>query len=237
MAKYSRRTSAEERKNIRRATFFGFLTLIAIVLFFFFGLPVVAKFAAFLTDIRQSSTPVDINDTTPPAPPRIEEPVKYTNEFKVEINGNTEPGATVLLYMNGKEEELLANKNGEFNYDWSLKDGENKIYAKAKDAAGNESQESDIYIVIFDDESPELDITSPENGKEFFGSQERQINIQGQTEEGASLTINNRVVAVDSDGAFTFVTTLGDGDNIFNFKVKDQAGNETEKDLTVHFTP
>lgn len=237
MARYSRRATTEEKKNIRKATYFGILTIVALILFFFFGLPAVAKFAAFLTDIRQSSTPVDINDTTPPAPPRIQEPDRYTKEYSVEIKGNTEAGATVLLYPDGKEEELLANKDGEFTYTWSLDDGENKIYAKAKDAAGNESQESDIYYITFDDEDPELEISSPEDGKQFFGSSERQITIQGQTEGGVNLTINNRVVAVDEDGSFTFVTTLGDGENNFNFKAKDAAGNETEKDLKVHFTP
>ncbi|MEJ2441808.1 MAG: hypothetical protein P8Y06_02730, partial [Patescibacteria group bacterium] len=74
-------------------------------------------------------------------------------------------------------------------------------------------------------------------GKEFYGAKERQITIEGVTEEGVSLTINDRVVAVDEDGGFAFSTTLGEGENNFNIKSADKAGNQTEMDFKVSFTP
>lgn len=237
MARYSRRKSTEEKKNIRKAFLYGLLTIGAIVALLFFGLPSVAKFAGFLSDLRSSNQPVDINDTTPPAPPTINEPPEVTNEVAIEITGKTEPGATIILFVNGDEEELLANKDGEFNYDWELLDGDNRISAKAKDAAGNESQETQTYEVTYDDEPPELTVNSPEDGKEFFGSRERQVTIEGTTEEGASVIINERVVVVDSEGNFTFLTTLSDGENNFTIKARDRAENETGQSLTLHFTP
>jgi bacillopeptidase F len=236
MARYSRRATKEQQKNIRRAVFFGILTLGVFLLFFFFGLPTVARFAAFLTELRTSTQPVEINDTTPPAPPKLEEPHEYTNKTSIEIEGTTEPGATVTIYANSNEEEVLANKNGEFSFDWSLLDGDNKIYAKSKDAAGNESQESKVYYVTYDNDPPELTITSPEDGKTFYGSQERQITIEGNTEEGASVTVNDRLVVVDSQGEFTFATSLSDGENKFMVKATDKAGNTEETELTVNYS-
>lgn len=237
MARYSRRRSVEERKNVRRAFFFGILTIGVLLLFLFFGLPTVAKFAAFLHDLRSTNQPVDVTDTTPPAPPKINDLPEFTNETSLDISGRSEPGATILIEENGKEDEVLANKDGEFQYTWSLLDGQNKISAKAKDAAGNESVESDVQLVTYDNQPPDLSIDSPQDGASFYGSKERQLTIKGHTEENASVTINDRIVVVDSLGDFSLSTTLSDGDNSFDVTAKDQAGNETKSSFTVHYSP
>jgi hypothetical protein len=235
--RYSRLARTEERQSIRRAIFFTFLTIISIFAFIFLGLPVLAKFAGFLTDIKKSGLPIERNDTTPPAPPKLDSLPEYTNEFSVEIKGTTEAGASVILFLNNDEEELVVNKDGEFNFTFKLDKGENTVSVKARDAAGNESQVTDTYKIIFDNEPPELEITSPEDGKEFYGSKERQVSINGKTEESASVTINDRIVAVDVSGNFTFVTTLSEGENGFTIKTEDKAGNSNEASLTLRFTP
>jgi len=235
--RYSRLARTEERQSIRRAIFFTFLTVVSIFAFIFLGLPVLAKFAGFLTDLKKSGLPIERNDTTPPAPPKLDNLPEYTNEFSVEIKGTTEAGASVTLFLNNDEEELVVNKDGEFNFTFKLDKGENTVSVKARDAAGNESQETDVYKIIFDNEPPELEITSPEDGKEFYGSKERQVSINGKTEENASVTINDRIVAVDVSGNFTFVTTLSEGENGFTIKTEDKAGNSTEASLTLRFTP
>jgi hypothetical protein len=237
MARYSRLARTEEKKNIKRAILFGGLTVGIIIAFIFFGLPLVARLAGFLTDLKKSGSPIEISDTTPPAPPILERFAEYTKDQQLKISGKTEPGAIVTLFLNTNDEEIIANKNGEFNYTFKLRKGENTISVRAKDSAGNESQESKIYEVIFDNESPDLEITSPEEGKEYYGSKERQITIEGLTEDGVSLTINDRIVAVEEDGTFTFLTTLNEGKNNFNIKSTDKAGNQTEMDFAVSFTP
>ena len=234
---YSRYVTTEERRNLRRALLFGLLTIAAIIGLLFFGLPSVAKFAAFLSDLRGSTQPVDKNDTTPPAPPRLGQLPEATNKTEIEINGTTEEVANVILSLNGKEEEIVADSEGKFVFSFPLKDGENLISAKAKDRAGNESQESKVYSVTFDDEKPDLEISSPADGTSFFGEKQRQVTVQGKTEVGVTLTINDRIVKVEEDGSFTFLTTLGEGANSFNLKSTDKAGNQTEKTISVNFSP
>lgn len=237
MPRYSRRQTVEERKNVRRAFFFGILTIGILLLFLYFGLPTVVKFAAFLHDLRSSNQPVDVTDTTPPAPPKLSDLPEFTNKTTLDISGNSEPGATILIEENGKEDEVLANKSGEFTYSWSLLNGENKISAKAKDASGNESLESSVQIVTFDNKPPDVTISQPNDGQTFYGSKERQLTISGNTEDSASATINDRIVVVDSQGNFSLTTTLSDGDNNFKVIVQDHAGNQTEKSFTVHYQP
>ena len=235
--RYSRLASTEERRNLRRAFSFAILTIGAILGLLFFGLPSVAKFAAFLTDLRKSSLPVDKNDTTPPAPPRLARLPDATNKQELEITGSTEDGATVILTINDKEEEVTSDSEGKFFFSYPLKKGENEISAKAKDAAGNESQKTPASTVLFDDEAPPLDISSPSDGSQFYEEKQRQAVIKGTTEPGVTLTINNRLVKVEEDGSFTFATTLSEGSNSFNFKSTDKAENQTEKTIKVSFSP
>lgn len=235
MSKYSRRAKTQERKNKRSAFFFFTLTIIAIMAFIFFGLPAIAKFAAFLNDFRTSTEPVESTDTTPPPPPRLSTLPNATNSQSLEIKGRTEPGAIVVLSLNGEDVEIVANSEGEFTHDFRLKDGVNEISAKAKDAAGNESRKTTAYEVVYDNDPPELEITSPEDKAEFFGAQERQVTIQGRTEEGAKVTINSRQVVVENDGTFRFATTLSEGENKFTIKAEDTATNSEEKEITLYF--
>lgn len=231
-----RYTNIEQVKNRRKATFFILLAGAIVVFLFFYGLPLIARFSTFIADLRKDSQPVDITDTTPPAPPRISSLPEVTKETVVEIDGSTEEGATVILYLNSKEEELVADRDGDFTFDFRLNDGKNSISAMAIDRAGNESQESKTIIVTYDNEPPELLIESPTDGESFFGAPQRQLTIKGTTDEGASVTINDRVVVVNSDGTFTFATTLSDGENTFSIKSVDRAENETETSISVTYS-
>lgn len=235
--RYSRLTRIEEKKNIRRAYFFGALTIGLILLFIFLGLPTVAKFAAFLSDLRKSGETPEVADTTPPAPPRLEPLPEATNNPEIEIKGSTEPGATVVLNLNEGEQELLANKEGTFSYKFSLIDGENSVLAYAVDSAGNESQKSKVVKIVYDDDPPELEITKPEDQSKYYGAKQRQQVIEGVTEEGARVEVNQRITVVEADGSFSYATSLSEGENQFVVKASDKAENATEKTLTLHFSP
>jgi len=233
---YSRLRTTEEKRNIRTAVLLGGFTIVLIFGVFIFGLPTVAKFAAFLADLRKSGEPVEINDTTPPAPPRFDPLPEATNKMSVEVLGESEPGATVILIFNGENEEVVANNEGSFRRTFELNKGENTLRASAKDSSGNESQKTDAVSIIFDDDEPSLEISSPSDGSSFFGSKQRQLVIEGSTDPGSSLSINDRFVLVEEDGSFAFATTLSEGENTFNLKALDKAGNQTEKSFKVTFS-
>jgi len=73
MKRYSRLASVEERKNIKKAYWYVILSILALVFLIFFGLPTLVKFAGFIGDVAKSDKPVEINDTTPPAPPQFDQ--------------------------------------------------------------------------------------------------------------------------------------------------------------------
>lgn len=234
---YSRLASAEEKRNIRRAVTFGVLTVAAVLALFIFGLPTVAKFAAFLTDLRKTSLPIEKNDTTPPPPPRIDNLPDATNKSALDVKGAAEAGSTAILTFNGESQEVVVGNDGDFVFSLALDDGENKLSFLAKDEAGNESQKTQTYTVVFDNKEPKLEVNSPSDGAEFFGSSQRQVTIQGSTEPEIELTINERPIKVEDNGNFTYATTLSEGNNTFNIKAVDKAENTTEKSLTLKFSP
>ncbi len=245
MAKhYSRRSTIEERKNRRKTVLYLVLTGVALVLLVFLGIPAIARFSGYITDIGKSDDPVQISDTTPPAPPRLDEIPDATNNREVIIKGSSEPGATVVIVLDGISEEVLVNDDGEFSYTMVLVGGENEVYAFTKDIAGNESTDTQTYTIVFDQNPPDLTINSPSDGSAFYGSKQRQVVIEGETNPESNVTIakggnedsSGRYVAVDEEGKFTFATTLSEGENVFVIKSEDAAGNSTETTLTFQYS-
>jgi bacillopeptidase F len=236
MTKYkSRLAKTEERKHYRSAFIYIFLTITIFILFVIFGIPSIAKFAAFLTNIRSTGQPVTKSDSTPPVTPRIDPLPEFTNNESIDLKGNTESGATVVIKLNSKEHEVLADKNGDFLYPMKLKTGKNTVSVYSKDSSGNTSPKTDSISIILDNDAPDLEITSPPDGSEYYGSKQRQAIIEGSSENGVSMTINDRVVVVDDDGTFSFLTSLTEGDNNFTIIATDQAGNSSEKQITLKY--
>jgi hypothetical protein len=235
--RYSRLESVEEKNNLRSAIVLIILSIAVVVVLIVVGIPTVGKVATFVSGLRGGNTPITLNDKTPPAPPTFKNLPDFTNQGAVSIAGSAEPGATVKLTFDGKEQDTLVDKDGNFSFqNLTLQTGDNTFFAFAVDSAGNISQKSIDKKIIYDNKPPTLSVDSPADGSKFFGSGQRQVTIQGTTDSGSGVTINDRIVSVDDSGKFQYTLTLNDGDNKFAIKSVDQAGNSTEKDITLNFS-
>jgi len=234
---YSRLQSVEEKRNLRSTLLFATLTIAVIVLLIFVGVPLFGRLTIFISDLHGGTKTITKTDTTPPAPPRLSNFPVFTNQQSASISGSAEAGSTIKLTFNGSGQETLADTNGNFSFSLQLADGDNNFSAIAVDASGNQSQQSQNYKITFDNKPPSLTVTSPSDGTSFFGSNQRQVTIQGTTDVSCQLTINDRIVSVNDSGSFQYTTTLNDGSNAFAVKSTDQAGNLTEKDITLNFNP
>ena len=236
--RYSRLQSVEEKKNTTHAALFIILTIAIVAVLFFFGIPALSRVVYFVSNLKKTNTPIQTTDTTPPPPPRFNSFSSFTNQQTVNISGNAEPGSTVKLTFNGQEHASLVDKDGNFSFtNLTLNSGTNTFSGISIDSAGNQSQKTQDYTITFDNKPPSLTINSPSDGSQFFGSNQRQITIEGTTDPGDQITINGRIVAVDDSGNFQYTTTLNDGQNTFTAIATDQAGNTTEKDFTLNFSP
>jgi hypothetical protein len=235
--KYSRFESIEEKRNFRSAVILIILTIAVVIILIVVGIPTVGKVATFVSSLRGGNSPITSTDKTPPAPPTFKTLPDFTNQAAASISGTAEPSATVKLTFNGNEQDTLVDKDGNFSFqNLTLQNGDNTFFAFAVDSSGNISQKSLEKKIVYDNKPPALSVDSPMDGSKFFGSGQRQVTIQGTTDSGANVTINDRIVSVDDSGKFQYTLTLEDGDNKFAIKSIDQAGNSTEKDITLNFS-
>lgn len=234
---YSRLKKIQNKRNIKNAFIFIFLSFAMLAFFIFIGIPLLIKYTSFISDIRKSSEPIEKNDDTPPPPPRIDTIPESTNELEIKIGGKSEPGATLKIFYNSDKKEVLANNEGYFSTDINLAEGNNTITFQAMDKSGNESQKTKSFNIVYDNEPPELTIKSPENNITLYGSNHRQLTIAGVSEKNTRVYINERIVVVDDEGIFSFTTSLTEGENSFNIVAEDEAGNKTEQSLTVNYIP
>lgn len=237
LRRLSRLRRKEEARSLHQAFLFGILTIILLLLLIFWGIPTLIRMAIFLGNIRGSSLPVETEDTLPPTPPALSPLPSATNSAKVNLRGFAEAGSTVEIFLNNiSERKLIAEKNGTFvASEITLNSGRNEIAAEATDNAGNTSQKSGKIVIFYDITPPELTISEPAD-RSYFSGMENQIKIVGKTEEDITVTVNDRFVIVGSEGNFEFVFTLSDGENLIRIVATDQAGNKTEKELTVSYS-
>jgi len=228
----------EEKKSLKQAFFFVFLTILLIIFLIFIGIPFLIKMVAFLGDIHSSKQKVEMEDSIIPMTPIIDLPFEATKSAKINLSGFTEQGLQVKLIVN-KEivQEAIADKNGAFLFsNISLHSGENKIKVQAISLSGKKSSLSLEKSVIFDDQAPELEIIFPKDKDKFF-DKDKQINIKGKTEADVNVYANGRFSAADSNGDFSVGLNLKEGENKIQVKVKDKAGNEATKEITVTYIP
>ncbi|MGB9635643.1 MAG: Ig-like domain-containing protein [Thermoplasmata archaeon] len=110
---------------------------------------------------------------------------------------------------------MLSNQR--FSVSILLSEGENTIRISAMDVAGNVN--SRYFTVTLDTTPPPLNLSLPQTVTN------PQITINGSTEPGAKLFINNVSVYVDAKGNFSYQLNLTKGVNFITVNLTDTIGN------------
>ena len=154
-----------------------------------------------------------------------------TDELK--IIGKTEPGVDVVLvfYLNDEEiDRAHVGPDGTFQLEFQPpEEGDYPLCIAVEDAEGRRS-DCVSFTYRYDVTPPMLlrllEPTTPEvNGDE--------VTLQGETEAGATLTLNGEAVPVAEDGHFAITVPLSLGDNPFLLESCDAAGNCASLDFTL----
>lgn len=224
----------KQSKNRKKSRFYILLSIIFVVVMFKWGIPLFMDFVAG-NGAQKVNTIVDI---IPPQSPVISALPEATNSANVVIEGFTEKGAQIELLVNDLVEKIsVADETGAFTFESSLISGQNRVQLRAKDAAGNESM-SEVSLVVFDNKPVELTVASPKDGSEYFGKNNQVIDINGSVNKTeAQVLINNSFVLVNRDGSFIHRFMLAGGENTIKVVALDKAGNTTEKNLKLVYTP
>ena len=170
-------------------------------------------------------------------PPVLDPLPGATNSGRIAVSGYAAKESNVLIFVNGSEEmKIVADKDGKFSTQLvPIKEGENTLYAIVA-ASDSQSSPSATYTVNYKKNEPKLEISSPQDGDQFRDDQ-KEITIAGATDEDNRVLINDRLVIVDVQGNFSYSVRLSDGENTFKIQAYDNAGNKTEKELKVTYSP
>lgn len=223
---------------MRRAFFFGFLTLFLVIILLFVGIPILIRLAVFLGEVKKTPEAIDTGDTFPPPPVRMHPLPEATNSARLSLSGFAEAGSTVEIFLDDSFAfKVLTKNDGTFlTNSLELENGNNEIYAIAIDEAGNKSLESEKQLVYLDVSQPDLSVTEPEDGATISGP-ENTIIVKGVSEADVDLRLNGRVVLVDQEGNFSHQLSLVEGENQIRLIATDKAGNTTEKEIVLNFQP
>ena len=233
------RLSKSFQKKSRNTLIISILAIVGIIfLLFRYGLPFISD-ASFIFGRATSTDEVKEQsleeDQTFVPIPNIDSLPKATNESEITLTGTSLPGLKIDIFLNGaKVKTALVNSNGDFDATLDLTEGENIIKTKAIKNNIN-SDFSNSTIVIFKKKEPELSIDSPSDGAEISG--QNPIEVKGKTDPGSSVIVNDFQAITNSNGDWSYLLTLRQGDNEIKVSTIDSASNKAEKVIRVKYSP
>ncbi len=213
----------EERATVKRIFYLSFLSVLLAIFVFTLGISLLGKFAevlnTFLGKKEESKSEKSII-----RPPTFNPLPQATNSAKLIVSGFSEEETTIDIYLNSEKIDKTEVRDGKFIYEeLFLKNGENKISAKAITKSGLESDFSQTETVIFDKEEPSLAIEKPQDGQSF--SSNNRILVSGKTDADAQVYANGFLASVNIEGKFEVFVPVAEGESTIEIKAIDEAGN------------
>lgn len=230
-----RRQRSHERDSKKNLFLSIFGIIFVLFLVFKFGIPLLVNFTLLISGQSSATETNEENKISFVNSPVLDTLPVATNSAEIVISGKSLEEAEIELYINDElVDKTSANDKGEFEFEQRLLEGSNKIYVRA----GLDEEKSDFsqsFDVVFDDKAPELSINSPSEGQSFSKDQNR-VSVTGTTEENVRVTING-FWAIVAGKNFSYSLPLQNGENTIRVYAVDIAGNKTEKEIKVTYSP
>ena len=228
-----RRLEIQTKRNI-------FFSLLGIIVIFFvlikFGVPLLVNFSLFISGGKNASSPVTKTSPVFLSSPILNSMPQATNSAKILIQGTALKFATIDLYINESlVDKTTAKEDGTFSFEVNLSKGVNRISAKAQ-KENIESTNSKNFEILFKDTVPSLSVFAPIDGQSFSKDQ-NTLTVSGTSDSDTKVTVNDFRAIIDEKNNFSFLLPLKDGDNVIKISAVDQAGNKSEKEIKVKYSP
>jgi hypothetical protein len=234
----SRLNRNAEKQSRKQFILFGIGTVIIIFLLIQFSGSILSLFGNIIFGIRgdenQLSQTNQIDEVL--FAPSLNNIPNATSSAQIDISGTASyEDGRIILYINDREVDStkLGNDQSFTFKKVSLRSGENriKVYYSINNRQSDFSQE---YVVIRSSEKLELEITSPSDGTTFKKADKR-INVSGKTDPNSSVSVNGFRAVVNSEGEFSYLLELNEGDNKIIVESTNEAGIKVQKEITVKY--
>lgn len=183
----------------------------------------------YVTNKKQKGT-ISIERTSPPVSDiKILSSLPTTiSESSIRVNANAQNAKKV--YVGSKEMSL--NSDGDFYYDWNLKEGLNEITIAAYDVTGT-AIEKTLSITYSPAKQPEPTITFITNIPTITHTQKIILNYR--VENATKVYIDSQQVSVDSDGFGSYDWYLENGNNSLSITAVNSSGQSVTKDIETEY--
>lgn len=233
-SRLARLAKKEEKATIKRIVYLSALSIILAVFLFTLGVPLLGKFADALDLVFKNKSDATSADKTALQSPTLDDLPQATNSARLTVSGFSQDGIKVAVFLGEDKAGETNVENGKFQYDGvSLKNGENKISAKAVSAQDKEGPASEVKVVILDSEAPKLEVNSPSEGQAFSG--DNRVKVSGKTDRDAQVFAGGFLATIGVEGNFEVLVPLVEGDNTIEIKAVDIAGNQTVEKRKVNY--
>ncbi len=232
-SRLSRRLESQSRKNLF-LSILGIIIVLALLLKF--GIPLLVNFSLFLSGSKKPDESSKSASSIYLSPPVLDQTTNATNSAEFIITGTAVKNEEIDLYVNDSlSDRKETENNGNFSFKVTLQTGANKIKAKVtKD--NKESDFSNELDVSYKNVPPSLSLDSPTDGQKFEKDQ-NTAKVLGKTDSGVRITVNGFWAVIDENNSFSYNLPLQNGDNTIKIVAQDQAGNKTEKEIKVTYSP
>ncbi|WP_161946605.1 immunoglobulin-like domain-containing protein [Ureibacillus xyleni] len=162
----------------------------------------------------------------------VEETMTIIDKTSATVDINVDQSSTIEIYVN---EQLVKTEVGT-DVQYELENLVDRDYFIDVRVANEQGDQGRAYQTLYvDTQAPMLQLNHAPG--DIMNSEE--IQIQGQTDIGATLTVNGKTVDTDERGYFTYVHQYqgDDRSDIVEFVVTDTVGNKTEHALELLMGP
>jgi hypothetical protein len=209
--------------------------IVIIVLLLKFGIPLLINLSLFLSG-SQNRGDASIQKETFIAPPVLDSFPEATSSANIFISGIASEQQTIDLYINDNlVNTSKTNDEGKFTFEEKIEPGENVIKAKAV-IDGKESEFSNTITTIYKSAPPSLKINSPSDGQAYSRDQ-NTADVKGITDSDVKVTVNGLWAITDGNGVFSYSLPLQNGENKIKIIATDLAGNKSESEIKVTYSP
>lgn len=219
-----------QKQNTKTLIFIVAILIVVVV----FGMKFLVGYSVVLEKMRNNKDIDEQKQTVDYiAPPILNPQPSATKSEKIDISGYTQSDNLIIkLYINNSLVKKTKTKtDSTFVFEnVVLFTGENNIQVKASDSSGKESDFSQAAKISLFNKAPLLEVNFPHDGQ-VFKKDESPIKINGKTDKGVKVTINDFWAISQDDGSFYYQYNLKDGDNTLKIVATDEAGNKTEKEI------
>jgi len=232
-SRLSKRMESQSRRNMVIS-----ITGIVVILFlvFKFGIPFITNVSGIMIAQKETSKK-EVKGDTFVAPPVLDSLPDATNSAQIKVSGSTAPNKEVKVYVDGDlKDETKSDDKGNFSFNSvTLSKGNNEITTKVAGDKDTVSGPSDPMVVAYKSGNPTLSVDSPHDG-DSFPKDSNSATIQGKTDPGNKVTVNDHWAIVNDEGSYSYTLPLSNGDNHIKIVAQDNAGNQTTKELTVKYS-